>query len=156
VLENPVMVDHGGVHHLVMSRGDYGGCGYSTVWRRETSLKRRWQQAEEHVLVDRATSGICGPGGADYVEAVPGRANRLFLHGWVCDGANGPCPTGYSLFTDVAHAGRRAMYVARLRWTRSGPVVAQFAQGPTWTPPPSPVPTPVPTPTPTPTPTPVP
>jgi hypothetical protein len=154
ILENPVMVDRGGWHHLVMSRGDYGRCSYSTVWRRETSLRKRWQKAEQHVLVDRATSGICGPGGADYVEASPGRANRLFLHGWVCDGTNGPCPPGYSERADVLGAGRRAMYVARLGWTRSGPRLAQFGQGPWWTPPPSPVPTPVPT-TPVPT-TPVP
>ena len=148
VLENPVMIDRGGAHHLVMSRGDYGRCGYHTVWRRETSLKRRWQQAEEHVLLDQGTSGICGPGGADYVEAAGGRANRLFLHGWVCDGANGPCASGYSLHSDTTRSGRRAMYVARLRWTQAGPVLAAFGQGPSWTPPPSPTPTPTPTPTP--------
>ena len=140
VLENPVMVDRGGHHHLVMSRGDYTRCSYQTVWRRETSLKRRWQAAEEHVLLDRESTGICGPGGADYVEAAPGRANRLFLHGWVCDGANGPCPVGYSVGGDTAASGRRAMYVARLRWTSAGPALAELGQGPAWTPPPSPAP----------------
>jgi hypothetical protein len=150
ILENPVMVDRDGRHHLLMSRGDYGRCQYRTVWRQETSLKRRWQEAEEHVLVDRATSGICGPGGADYVEAVAGRPNRLFLHGWVCDGANGPCPPGYSVHTDIAGAGHRAMYAARLRWTAAGPRLAAFGQGPAWTPPPSPTPTPTPVPSPAP------
>ena len=152
ILENPVMVDRDGRHHLLMSRGDYGRCGYSTVWRQASSLKRRWQQAEEHVLVDRATTGICGPGGADHVDATPGGVDRVFLHGWVCHGANGPCPSGYSLHTDTAGAGHRAMYVARVLWTRKGPRLGAFAQGPAWTPPPSPAPTPTPTPTvPTPT-----
>jgi hypothetical protein len=150
VVENPVMVDRGGWHHLLLSRGDYGRCHYRTVWRRETSLKRRWQEAPEEVLLDQGTTGICGPGGADYVEAVPGRTNRLFLHGWVCDGANGPCPTTYSVHADATRSGRRAMYVARLRWTRDGPRVGAWGQGPAWTPPPSPVPVPVPTPVPTP------
>jgi hypothetical protein len=125
-------------------------CGGTTFTERAIiwdALAAEWElSAEERVLVDRASSGICGPGGADYVEASPGRANRLFLHGWVCDGTNGPCPPGYSERADVLGAGRRAMYVARLGWTRSGPRLAQFGQGPWWTPPPSPVPTsPVPT-----------
>ena len=94
VLENPEMVDARGWHHLVLSRGDYGRCGYHTVWRRSRSIRRGWDSATETVLLDRAGTGICGPGGADYVPTTP---NRLFLHGWVCDGVNGPCPSSYSL-----------------------------------------------------------
>jgi hypothetical protein len=96
--------------------------------------------------MDRASTGICGPGGADYVAMTP---HRLFVHGWVCDGANGPCESSYSSHDDVARRGHRALYLARLRWTAAGPVLARFAQGPAWTPPPSyepPPETPAPTP----------
>lgn len=135
VVENPEMVDAGGWHHLLLSRGDYARCGYRTVWRRSGSVRRDWQAAPEAVLLDRRTTGICGPGGADYVGLTP---NRLFLHGWVCDGVNGPCESSYSARDDVALRGRRVLYLARLRWTGDGPELARFGQGPEWTPPPSP------------------
>lgn len=133
VLENPELVDVGGWHHLLLSRGDYGRCGYRTVWRRSASLRNGWQTAPETVLLDQQTTGICGPGGADYVALTP---HRLFLHGWVCDGVNGPCESSYSSRDDGARRGRRVLYIARLRWTASGPMLARFGQGPAWTPPP--------------------
>lgn len=139
VLENPEMVDVGGWHHLLLSRGDYGRCGYRTVWRRSASLRRGWQTAPETVLLDQETTGICGPGGADDVALTP---HRLFLHGWVCDGVNGPCESAYSSRDDVARRGRRVLYVAHLRWTARGPELARFGQGPAWTPPPPPEPPP--------------
>lgn len=135
VLENPEMVDAQGWHHLLLSRGDYGRCGYRTVWRRSASVRRGWDSAPETVLLDRRTTGICGPGGADYLPLTP---NRLFVHGWVCDGANGPCESTYSSRDDVARRGHRVLYVARLRWRAAGPVLAHFGQGPAWTPPPVP------------------
>ncbi len=133
VLENPEMVDARGWHHLLLSRGDYGRCGYRTVWRRSRSVLRGWDSAPESVLLEREDTGICGPGGADYVPTTP---NRLFVHGWVCDGVNGPCPASYSSHNDVARRGLRAIYVARLKWTASGPVLGSFGQGPSWVPPP--------------------
>ncbi|GAA1913745.1 family 43 glycosylhydrolase [Nocardioides hwasunensis] len=132
VLENPEMVDARGQHHLLLSRGDFGRCGYRTVWRRSDSIRRGWQSAPETTLLDRTSTGICGPGGADYV---PGTPHRLFVHGWVCDGANGPCESSYSSHDDVGLRGRRVLYLARLRWTKDGPVLARFGQGPAWTPP---------------------
>ena len=133
ILENPEMVDARGSHHLLLSRGDYGRCGYRTVWRRSSSVRRGWGSATETVLLDRASTGICGPGGADYVATTP---NRLFVHGWVCDGVNGPCESSYSSHDDLTRRGHRALYLARLRWTADGPVLARFGQGPAWTPPP--------------------
>ncbi len=132
VLENPEMVDARGWHHLLLSRGDYGGCGYRTVWRRSRSVRRGWDSAPESVLLDRPTTGICGPGGADHVALSPG---RLFLHGWVCDGVNGPCESSYNVRDDLARRGHRVLYLARLRWRADGPVLARFGQGPAWTPP---------------------
>lgn len=139
VLENPEMVDVDGWHHLLMSRGDYGRCGYRTVWRRSTSVRRGWQTAAETVLLDRQSTGICGPGGADHLPLTP---HRLFLHGWVCDGVNGPCESTYSSHDDVARRGHRVVYVARLRWTADGPLLGRFGQGPAWAPPPPPPPLP--------------
>ncbi|WP_210649574.1 family 43 glycosylhydrolase [Nocardioides sp. SYSU D00065] len=136
VLENPEMVDARGWHHLLLSRGDFGRCGYRTVWRRSASVRRGWETASETVLLDRAGTGICGPGGADYVPMTP---HRLFVHGWVCDGVNGPCEWSYSSHDDPLRRGRRVLYLARLRWTADGPVLARFGQGPAWTPPPEPV-----------------
>lgn len=136
ILENPVLVDRGGYHHLLLSRGDYATCRYATVWRRSRSLKRGYDDAEQHVLLDRATTGICGPGGADYVPAMPGSANRLFLHGWVCDAVNGPCPSGYSQRNDLVRRGDRVLYAATLRWSAAGPRLRRFVEGPAWTPPP--------------------
>ena len=60
--------------------------------------------APETVLLDHRGTGICGPGGADYLALTP---NRLFVHGWVCDGVNGPCETSYSSRDDVARRGHR-------------------------------------------------
>lgn len=148
VLENPELVDARGTHHLLMSRGDYGRCGYRTVWRESASIRRGWQTAAERVLLDHESTGICGPGGADYLATTP---NRLFVHGWVCDGVNGPCESTYSAHADTLDRGHRVLYLARLRWTSDGPRLARFGQGPAWTAPPSPVPTPTSTPTPTPT-----
>lgn len=136
VLENPEMVDADGRHHLLMSRGDYGRCGYRTVWRRSSAVRRGWQEAAETVLLDQQTTGICGPGGADHVALSP---HRLFVHGWVCDGVNGPCESPYLSRDDVARRGQRVMYVARLKWTADGPALMRFGQGPAWTPPPDPV-----------------
>ena len=132
VIENPEMVDVDGWHHLLLSRGDYGRCGYRTVWRRSTSVRRGWQAATETVLLDQQTTGICGPGGADHLDLSP---HRLYLHGWVCDGVNGPCESSYSSRDDVARRGHRVLYVARLRWSARGPELARFGQGPVWTPP---------------------
>ncbi|MDR7253320.1 beta-xylosidase [Nocardioides sp. BE266] len=150
VVENPELVDAGGRHHLLLSRGDFGRCGYRTVWRASASVRKGWQTAPERVLLDQASTGICGPGGADYVATTP---NRLFVHGWVCDGVNGPCESSYSSHADTLGRGHRVLYLARLRWTKDGPRLARFGQGPAWTAPPSPTPTPTPTPTPSPPPT---
>lgn len=132
VLENPEMVDARGTHHLLMSRGDFGRCGYRTVWRASASVRKGWERAAEHVLLDHEGTGICGPGGADHSDDAAG---RLFVHGWVCDGVNGPCEATYSSHDDPLQRGRRVLYVARLAWTRDGPVVTRFTQGPAWTPP---------------------
>ena len=81
-IENPVMVKRGKQYVLLASANWYDQCRYSTVWRRSTEL---WSFAdkEEHVLLDRANTGLCGPGGADVVTGGHG-PDLMYLHGWVC------------------------------------------------------------------------
>ena len=152
VLENPLMVRHGSWHYLITSRGYYGHCRYRTIWRRSHFRHRDWQGTSGHALVNRANSGVCGPGGADYVEATATHANRIFFHGWVCGGTNLPCYQSYSGHADFEDVGKRALYAARLRWTRDGPSISAFVQGPEYVPPPPPPPPPTETPPPTPPP----
>jgi arabinan endo-1,5-alpha-L-arabinosidase len=154
VLENPVMVEDRGWHYLITSRGDYGDCRYRTIWRRSPSLTKGWQGTRGHALLNRRNTGVCGPGGADYVPETDTAANRMFFHGWVCKGTNLPCYQSYQGHQDYEDVGKRALYAVRLRWTQAGPSIAAFVQGPV--PPPPPVPTPTETPTPTPSPTPSP
>ena len=62
----------------------------------------------EHVLMDQASTGLCGPGGADVVSG-PGGPSRIFLHAWVCSPTNDPCEfTG--VVTDPQR--RRVVYAA--------------------------------------------
>jgi arabinan endo-1,5-alpha-L-arabinosidase len=147
VLENPIMVKHGEWYYLITSRGDFGDCRYRTIWRRSKFRHQGWQGTTGHALVNRQNSGVCGPGGADYVEATATHANRLFFHGWVCKGTNLPCYQSYHGAQDFEDVGKRALYAARLLWTKDGPVLSAFVQGP------EPLPTATPTPTPTETPT---
>ena len=110
-IEAPVMLQRGGSYVLFASANWYDQCRYSTVWRRSTDL---WSFADktEHVLLDQAGTGLCGPGGADVV-AGPGGPSRIFLHGWVCGRDGQPCQyTG--VVTDPSR--RRVVYAAVLTW----------------------------------------
>ncbi len=114
-IENPTMVQRGDSYVLFASANWYDQCKYSTVWRRSTDL---WSFAdkEEHVLLDRANTGLCGPGGADVVADGSG-PDRMLLHGWVCSEDNTPCQYD-GLVTDPAK--RRVIYAAVLTWGEDG------------------------------------
>lgn len=128
-IENPVMVQRGDQYVLFAAANWYDQCRYSTVWLRSDD-KWSWTDKEEHVLLDQASTGICGPGGADLVvgEDVP---SRMVLHGWVCGPTDEPCPYE-GLVTDAGK--RRVMYAAALTWGDDGatPKVSAFlpAAGP--------------------------
>lgn len=153
VLENPVMVKDREWHYLITSRGDYNECRYRTVWRRSKSRNEGWQDTRGHALLNRRNTGVCGPGGADYVPQTETAANRMFFHGWVCKGTNLPCYQSYHGTKDYDDVGKRGLYAVRLRWTKDGPSIGGFVQGPVPPPPVTETPTPTPTVTPTPTPT---
>jgi hypothetical protein len=128
-IENPVMVQRGDHYVLFAAANWYDQCRYSTVWLRSDD-KWTWTDKEEHVLLDQASTGICGPGGADLVdgEDIP---SRMVLHGWVCGPTDEPCPYE-GLVTDPGK--RRVMYAAALTWGDDGatPKVSTFlpAAGP--------------------------
>jgi hypothetical protein len=114
-IENPVMVQRGGYYVLFAAANWYDQCKYSTVWRRSTDL---WSFADkpEHVLVDRSSTGLCGPGGADVVATGHG-PSRIFLHAWVCSPDNDPCQFD-GVVTDPARV--RVVYAAVLDWGVDG------------------------------------
>ena len=144
------MVRHGDWHYLITSRGDYGDCRYRTIWRRSAFRSQGWQGTRGHALLNRRNTGVCGPGGADYVTETDTAANRMFFHGWVCKGTNLPCYQSYQGHQDYEDVGKRALYAVRLRWTKDGPSIAAFVQGPVPPPPVTETPTPTPAPTETP------
>lgn len=122
VLENPVLTLRPEGYVLLASEGDWTRCGYRTSWRRSASLLD-WSVAEAGLLLDTATTGLCGPGGADLVE---GRGGRLlvFLHGWTCRDTALPC-AGRGKWDHKPRArGQRALYAATLGWVAGVPEVA--------------------------------
>lgn len=114
-IENPVMVQHGGFYVLFASANWYDQCKYTTVWRRSTDP---WAFADkaEHVLLDQAGTGLCGPGGADVVATGDG-PSLIFLHAWVCSADNQPCQ-----FDGVVQDPNRTrvVYAANLTWGDDG------------------------------------
>ena len=157
------MVQHGEWYYLITSRGDYGDCRYRTIWRRSHFRHQDWQGTRGHALLNRRNTGVCGPGGADYVPRPTTAANRLFFHGWVCKGTNLPCYQCYQGGTGLR--GRRQARAVRrpvARGRRTDPSLSAFVQGPEPVagrrprprrrrrrPPPTPTVTPTETPTPT-------
>ena len=128
IVENPVLLRRGRGYVLLASEGSYGDCDYRTTWRRTTHLWD-WSHARAHRLLDRAGTGLCGPGGADVVDSRALRrrtAHRalIVLHAWTCPGL-GTCRSGdYRL--DPTPGARRSMYAAWLWWSRGRPYVTSF------------------------------
>lgn len=121
-IENPVMVKRGEWYVLMASANWYDQCRYETVYRRSTD---KWSFADktEHVILDQATTGLCGPGGADVITTDAG-ADRIFFHGWVCP------PDGQVCQYEgvVPNPKQRAMYAGVLSWGADGatPSVPMF------------------------------
>ena len=120
ISENPVITRHGHSYYLFTSEGYFAGCGYSTTWRRSSSLFS-WQRSRQHSLLRTRSTGICGPGGADVVQR-SGRRNLVFFHGWVC-GASHACSTHGAEHNPTA---RRGLYAGRLVFRGGKPHVTQL------------------------------
>lgn len=117
VMENPVLVARPEGHVLLVSEGDWTKCRYRTLWFRSHDLLD-WTAAESGLLLDRTSTGLCGPGGADLVGT-----RRLFLHGWTCHRTDLPC-RGRAKWDHRRRArGVRALYAAELAWPGGVPEV---------------------------------
>ncbi|MCP3138070.1 glycoside hydrolase family 43 protein [Pyxidicoccus xibeiensis] len=124
IVENPVVVRHGGAYILFASRGPYNKCSYETIWMRAPSLAANaFNSVAQHPLITPgSTDGVCGPGGADIAAAID-TGQRIFFHGWLC--GSSPCPSGFDAMSDPG--GRRGMYVGVLGWNGGNdPVVNVF------------------------------
>lgn len=113
ITEAPSLIRRGGQTWLFVSRFSYRGCGYRTeVYRARTAARRFLPAGPDHgrlVLRGRSGQVLCGAGGADVLRT--GRTVRLYFHAW----RGGVEATG----------GRRAPFVAKLRWRNGRPVVAR-------------------------------
>jgi hypothetical protein len=113
ITEAPSMLTYGRRTWLFVSRFSYRGCGYRTeVYRARTPGGRFRPAGPDHgrlVLRSRAGRVLCGAGGGEVLRQ--GRTVRFYFHAW----RGG---TEYS-------GGRRAPFVAKLRWRHGRPVVAR-------------------------------
>lgn len=129
VLENPVMVNHGGIYYLFNSYGDYARCSYSTVWRASTSL-HSWTTSPAHTLLTRKnTHKLCGPGGAD-VLVQPGKTT-MYFEAWTCNRTYKPCGAkfwAYSAKFERKHP-VRALYAVKLGFANRAPYLKKFVKG---------------------------
>ncbi|MDH2413186.1 family 43 glycosylhydrolase [Nocardioides sp. CER19] len=123
VVENPVMVRRGRWLYLFMSAGDYSRCSYSTVWRRSRNVFR-WRNRPQRTLLARRSTGLCGPGGADVV--VDRRSVRLYFHAWTCRRSGRPCAASFHMTGRTGGGPVRALYGARLRFSRRAVRVASY------------------------------
>lgn len=124
VLENPVVVRRSGGYVMLLSQGDFGRCSYRTVWRRSESLLD-WSLATTGILLDRETSGLCGPGGGDLAEVPNSSRTRLFLHAWTCRAR--ACPTGTDLVKKRRRLGStRPMFAVDIDWRGGVPTLGRW------------------------------
>ncbi|MBO0868174.1 MAG: family 43 glycosylhydrolase [Micromonosporaceae bacterium] len=121
IIENPAMVQQGSTFVLFASRFGFDNCSYATVYHTSTD-KWNFAGTVEHSLLTSASTGLCGPGGADVTPSLDG-GWRIFLHAWVCSGttpcvqrADGSLPAG----------SRRVLYAAVLNWSGATPSVGAF------------------------------
>ncbi len=123
VIENPVLVRRKSGLYLFTSEGNYTRCTYATTWRRGTTLDDL-AAAVPAVLTDRATTGLCGPAGADVLKVK--KRTHLYLHAWACWRGSKPC--GKKFTTELTQKKRavRAMYAVRLRFVAGTPTLGTW------------------------------
>ena len=125
VVENPVVLRRNGNWLLFTSEGSYTGCAYATTWRRATSPEG-WADATPQELLDRRTTGLCGPGGADVFASR--NKTMIAFHAWACRGGKRPCGKKFHFSQSRQKKAVRALYVARLRFSKGAPYVARYLQ----------------------------
>ena len=80
-LEGPSLVQNGSWFILFIAHGNYATCGYSTQWYRSQHIWA-WSNSPTSLLTS-ASTGLCGPGGADVTGSQIAGQHRIFFHGWV-------------------------------------------------------------------------
>lgn len=123
-IENPVVRHVGAYYYLFDSVGNYGTCGYKTVWRRATSLLGL-SAAQQHPLLTQANTGLCGPGGADVIP-VPSSGMRMYFAAWTCGGTPKPC----AAMGSAAVSPGRALYAGNLAFSTKGPRITSYVTAP--------------------------
>jgi hypothetical protein len=128
-IEAPSMVQVGTKLVLFTAKGAYDHCTYDTgYYVADVSSMFTWDSNDRHVLLTQAGTGICGPGTGDltFPKDVNGvLTSYFFFDGWTnCDhqGDEVPCDVDDA----NAHGGHRSMYIARITWNGSTPVVSGF------------------------------
>ena len=110
--ENPVLVEHGGKLTLFTSRGWYGTCRYSTVYRQNRSLWTGWLKKKPTALPFTKKPNTCGTGNAEVVkESAPGGRWLYFFNGHTQKSTPG---------------GPKGLYVGQLTWSHGRPRVAKL------------------------------
>lgn len=129
VLENPVIVKHGGRYYLFDSQGDYARCSYTTVWRSSTSLTD-WSRSPGHVFLARKnTHKLCGPGGADILPLA--HKTLIYFEAWTCKRSWKPCGRRFWAYSGKWERKHpvRALYGAKLTFPGGVPHIKKYLKG---------------------------
>lgn len=113
IIENPALAKRGRRYALLASERSYASCAYRLSVRTSRKLWK-WRLHDSHSILRKASSGLCGPGGADVLVEPAG--TTMFLHGWVCGVEASPCPNGFDAISRPSSPSYRPMYAVRMTW----------------------------------------
>lgn len=129
-IEAPSLIQHGSYFILFVAHGNFGSCGYSTVWFKSRHIWS-WPNSGGTTLLDRSnTGGLCGPGSADVTGSRVAGQSRIFFHAWVKESnkviSTTPLPPNVAPHEGTNAA--RVMYAAILTFAPDGftPIVGPY------------------------------
>lgn len=129
-IEAPSLIQHGRYFILFVAHGNFGSCGYSTVWFKSPHIWS-WSNNGGTTLLDRSdTGGLCGPGSADVTGSRVAGQGRIFFHAWVKEhnGVISATPLPPNVAPHEGSNAARVMYAAVLTFARNGftPIVGPY------------------------------
>jgi hypothetical protein len=129
-IEAPSLIQDGRYFDLFVAHGNFDSCGYSTDWFRSQHIWA-WPGTANGTLLTAASTGLCGPGGADVTGSRIRGQDRIFFHGWVkaSKGVISTVPLPANVPPDEGVNAARVMYAAVLTFTSSGTPVLGPYQG---------------------------
>lgn len=119
VSENPVLIVRDDRLYLFTSWGDFGSCGYATMWRSSKTIVGL-ANAKQQPLLSKDSSRLCGPGGADIIPQ--GGSYRAYFEAWMCWGGQMACTNP----RDQSQHPLRALYGARVTFVNDKPQVSGY------------------------------